>query len=232
MFSLSLEARNIGKAFPSGKGGREKEYVLKGISFCVKKGETLGIMGESGAGKTTLGRLMVGLDSPTAGEVLFGGQNLLTLRKDKLKGFRRKVQIIFQNPESSLNPKKTTLRSLEEILKHIKLPKDEWQENIHCILETVGLSQELINRYPRQLSGGQNQRVALARVLLLEPEIIILDEPTSALDISAQAQTLHLLKKLQEEKRLGYIFISHDHASLDFMTDRIGVIQDGKLSLQ
>lgn len=232
MFSLLLEAKNVSKSFQRGTLGRHHHIALEEASITVNRGETLGIMGGSGTGKTTLGRLLVGLESPTSGKVLFRGKDLQTLKRAGLREFRRKVQMVFQNPESSLNPKKTIRRSLEEMLRRTKTPKREREQTIENMLESLDLYPEFLTRFPYQLSGGQNQRIALARVLLLEPDIIILDEPTSALDFSGRAQTLHLLKKLQAEKQLGYIFISHEQAAVEFMTDRVGVIENGHLSFR
>jgi ABC-type glutathione transport system ATPase component len=187
-------------------------------------------MGGSGSGKTTLGRLLTGLEDPTSGEILFDGRGLHTLKKEGLQEFRRKVQMVFQNPESSLNPKKTVGQSLREMLRLMRTPKDTWEKTIKSLIDGVGLHPELLSRYPYQLSGGQNQRIVLARVLLLEPEIIILDEPTSALDISAKAQILQVLKRIQAERQLTYVFISHESETIDFVADRIGIIDDGLLS--
>jgi peptide/nickel transport system ATP-binding protein len=227
MREVQLEARNIEKTYESGVFAKKPKTVLKDISFKVHEGQTLGIVGESGTGKTTLGKIIMGIEKPTAGEIFFQGK-LLT--KETISDFRRKVQMLFQDPEGSLNPKKTILKSLDEILDLIKMPQKKRNPAMEKIFLTVGLSPEVLTRHPNQISGGQNQRVALARILLLEPEIIILDEPTSALDISVQAQILHLLKELQKRKGLAYIFISHDRQVIRFMCSDIGTIQNGRLS--
>lgn len=206
--------------------------ILRDISLEVRQGETFGIMGESGTGKTTLGKIIAGLEHPTKGRVFFHEKAIHKLRRRDYAYFRRRVQMVFQNPESALNPKKSIQQSLKDVLYLTKVPGEEQERTILDILEAVGLTDEILCRYPYQLSGGQNQRVALARVLLLKPEVLILDEPASALDISAQAQLLHLLKNLQQARQLAYVFISHNRETVDFMSDHIGVIEDGRLIVQ
>ncbi len=230
MCAVQLEVRQIAKTFESGMIAKRPKSVLKNISFKVQSGQTYGIVGESGTGKTTLGKIIAGLEKATTGEILFHGESPAKMTKQAFSGFRRKVQMLFQDPEGSLNPKKTIQKSLDEILALIKMPHGDRKKALANILQTVGLSTEILGRYPNQISGGQNQRIALARILLLEPEIIILDEPTSALDISVQAQILHLLKKLQKQKNLTYIYISHDKDVIKFMCHDIGVIAQGNLT--
>jgi peptide/nickel transport system ATP-binding protein len=229
MFSLSLKAENISKAYGKGRSSKKRRYVFKDISFEVQKGETLGIMGESGTGKTTLGKTVAGIEKPTEGEIFFAGKSIEELGKVEYARFRKKVQIVFQNPEGSLNPKKTVEKSFQQVLELIGIPTEKRGEILIDMLQTVGLSEDFLCRYPRQLSGGQNQKVALGRVLLLEPDFIILDEPTSALDISVQAQILHLLKEWQTQKEISYILISHEREIISFMADRIAVLKEGRL---
>jgi len=230
MCAVQLKIRDIAKTFESGLLSKKPKSVLKNISFEVHEGRTFGIVGESGTGKTTLGKIMVGIERATTGEIFFHGESLEKMTKEGFSRFRRKVQMLFQDPEGSLNPKKTIQKSLDEILNLIKMPPGDRKSAIANILQTVGLSSEILARYPDQVSGGQNQRIALARILLLDPEIIILDEPTSALDISVQAQILKLLKELQKQKNLTYVFISHDRDVINFMCHSIGAIQNGRLS--
>lgn len=231
MCAVQLEVRNIAKTFDSGLLSKKPKSVLKNVSFEVHSGQTFGIIGESGTGKTTLGKIMAGIERATTGEIFFCGKSLAEMTKHAFSGFRRKVQMLFQDPESSLNPKKTIQKSLDEIMSLINMPKGERKMALENILQTVGLSSEILGRYPSQISGGQNQRIALARILLLEPEIIILDEPTSALDISVQAQILHLLKDLQTQKNLTYVFISHDKDVIKFMCHDIGTLTQGNLTI-
>ena len=227
---VSLKAENIGKAFEVGTIRRLwADAFLKDISFEVKPGETLGIMGESGAGKTTLVKIAAGLAKPSSGRVVFNGENIFSFSKQEWKHFRKNVQMVFQNPESSLNPAKRLRRILQEAAGLREVPKNNWEEVLQDVLETVGLSEDILDRFPFQVSGGENQRIVLARVLLLKPKIILLDEPTSALDISVRAQILHLLKQLQKENNLGYLFVSHDRDVIDFMSNRIGVLEKGQL---
>ena len=231
MCAVQLEICRISKTFSSGLLAKRRRIVLQNISFDVPEGRTFGIVGESGTGKTTLGKIIAALESPSSGEILFHGRALTRIRKEEFSFFRRKVQMLFQDPEGSLNPKKTIRKSLVEILNLIKTPQNEKKSALENILQTVRLSQEVLARYPNQISGGQNQRIALARILLLDPEIIILDEPTSALDISVQAQILNLLKDLQKQKGLTYIFISHDRDVIRFMCHKIGIIKQGNLAI-
>lgn len=230
MFPALLKIERISKVFYSGLIFKTSKRILENISFEVNKGETFGIMGASGTGKTILGKIVAGIENPSGGKIRFHGKTIFKLNKEEFSHFRRKVQMVFQNPEGSLNPKKSIKKSFEEALHLIKIPKKKRKEVILDILRTIGLSEEFLCRYPHQLSGGQNQRVALGRVLLLEPEIIILDEPTSALDVSVQAQILNLLKELQAKKGFGYILISHDREITKFMSHRIGIIENGNLS--
>ncbi len=229
MFPVSLKATHIKKTFEDGWILKKQTRIIQGISFEVRKGETLGIMGESGAGKTTLAKIIAGLEKPTEGEVLFEDRNIFSMKRKEFLFFRRKVQLVFQNPESSLNPRKTIKKSFQQVLNLLDIPRPERMEAVLNVLRMVGLSEEILCRYPHQLSGGQNQRVVLGRVLLIEPEIIILDEPTSGLDISVQAQILHLLRSIQAKQGMSYILISHDKDIIRFMSHRIGAIMEGKL---
>jgi peptide/nickel transport system ATP-binding protein len=224
MLPVSLTAKNIGKRFRSGRKDREASVVLQGVSFSIIRGETFGIMGGSGTGKTTLARILAGLEPVSFGRLKYRDRDVQSLGGAEKKRFRQKVQMVFQNPEGSLNPRK--------VLGLMGQPHEAGEDLIRDRLEQVGLSTEVLGRLPSQLSGGQNQRVALARVLLLEPEFLILDEPTSALDISARAQLLHLLKSLQRSQNLGYAFISHEPEIIRFMAHRVGVIRDRTLHLQ
>ena len=232
MCAVQLEVRGIAKSFESGLLSKKTKAVLKNISFEVREGTTFGIVGESGIGKTTLGKIIAAIEKPTSGDILFHGVSLARMKKKDFSLFRHKVQMLFQDPESSLNPKKTIRKSLDEILDLIRMPKHARASAIPDILRTVGLTEEVLSRYPKQLSGGQNQRIALARILLLEPEVLILDEPTSSLDISVQAQILNLLKHIQNQKRLTYIFISHDRDVIEFMCHDVGIIERGDFKIR
>lgn len=223
---VRLTASGIGRTFGAAGISKDRRVLLKNISFTVKQGETLGIMGNSGTGKTTLARILVGLDPPTTGEVRYAERNLKKMDRPEMSRFRRNVQMVFQNPEGSLNPRKNIRCCLQEVLALRHVPRYHRPDRISRILEQVALTSEILGRYPSQLSGGQNQRVALARALLLEPKFLILDEPTSALDISARAQLLHLLKSLQKNHHLGYVFISHDPEVIRFMSHTVALIQD------
>jgi peptide/nickel transport system ATP-binding protein len=229
MCAVQLEIRNISKTYETGLFSRKHKSILKDISFKVEKGQTFGIVGESGTGKTTLGKILAAVERPTSGEIFFRGKPLKR-KKVEYTTFRRKIQMMFQDPEGSLNPKKTIQKSLVEVLDLIKIPKEKRTVVLQNILRTVGLSEEILVRYPSQISGGQNQRVTLARILLLTPELIILDEPTSALDTSVKAQILNLLKQLQQERDLTYVYISHDIDVIRFMCHDIGIIKNGRLS--
>ena len=221
---------NVSKSFDSGVLRRKRTGdFLQNISFEVKTGETLGIMGESGTGKTTLAKIATGLEKASEGKVLYQGKEIFAMSREEFCRFRRNVQMVFQNPESSLNPKKSLSRSLKEVADLKKIPKMDRNEAVRDILQRVGLQKDILSRFPHQVSGGENQRIALARVLLLEPQIVILDEPTSALDISVRAQILHLLKSLQSEKGLAYVLISHDLDVIRFMSHSISLLREGAL---
>jgi len=225
MSPVSLRAEHVSKRFPR-QGRREPgPLLLEKVTFSVNQGETFGIMGASGTGKTTLAKILAGLEPPSSGAVTYAGRALNSMDRNTRTRFRRRVQLMFQNPEGSLNPRKRIGRSLKEILRLAGSPAEAHRDRIVWALKQVGLADEVLERRPSQLSGGQNQRVVLARVLLLEPEFLILDEPTSSLDIAVRAQLLHLLKSVQERHRIGYIFISHDPDVVRFMADCIGVIE-------
>ena len=226
--------RSLRVGFPEkGVFGRTKRYVwaVNNVSFDVYQGETLGLVGESGCGKTTLARTLLRLIEPTDGQVLFEGQNIFTLNDQQLRKLRREMQIVFQNPFSSLDPRiKIGDAVMEPLIIHgvSKNPRQR-QERVAYLLDRVGLNPNLMNRYPHEFSGGQRQRVAIARALALNPKFIICDESVSALDVSVQAQVLNLLKELQAEFNLTYIFISHDLSVVKFMSDRIIVMNQGKI---
>ena len=223
-----LRGVGIGKAFSRGIVRRRTRVVLEDVTLEIGEGRTLGLVGPSGSGKTTLARIVAGLETPTAGRVLYRGRDLRDLRGGERKAFRRRVQMIFQDPEGSLNPRKTIRRSLEEVL-DLRGVRGDGRGEVREVLEVVGLEAEVLDRLPSQLSGGQNQRIALARALILEPEVLILDEPTSALDVSVQAQILHLLRDLQRERGIGYLLISHHPEVVGFLADEVAAIRGGRL---
>lgn len=233
MKQVIMEVKNLSKHFPVKKGFFRTGNPVKavdGINLTVYKGETLSIVGESGCGKSTTGRCLLRLIEPTAGQVFFEGENLLTLSEDQLREKRRDIQFIFQNPYASLNPRKTVRQILMEplIVHHIGKGKER-KEKVEWIMEKVGLSVEQLDRYPHEFSGGQRQRISIARALILNPKLIIADEPVSALDVSIQAQILNLLKDLQKEFELSYIFISHDLSVVKHISDRVAVMYLGRI---
>jgi len=231
-----VEVRDLVKHFPLTRGIVFQKKVgavhaVDGVSFDVLRGETLGIVGETGCGKTTTARLMMRLLEPTSGTVRFEGEDVTHLRKRALKPLRRQVQMIFQDPYSSLNPRKTVgaIIGAPFAIQGLEEGKEPRRRAVQELMEQVGLNPEHYNRYPHEFSGGQRQRIAIARALALEPELIIADEAVSALDVSIQAQILNLLKDLQRDFRLTYLFISHDLAVVRTMSDRIAVMNQGKL---
>ncbi|MDR5710507.1 MAG: ABC transporter ATP-binding protein [Armatimonadota bacterium] len=230
-----LEVRNLVKHFPVTKGflfQRQTGVVraVDGVSFTVREGETLGLVGESGCGKTTLGRVVLRLLEPTSGEAFFQGRNIFQLNREELRRLRRDMQIIFQDPYSSLNPRMTVGDIVGEPLEIHRLARGrERIRRVQELLEIVGLSPYHINRYPHEFSGGQRQRIGIARALAVNPKFVICDEPVSALDVSIQAQIINLLQELQREFRLTYLFIAHDLSVVKHISDRIAVMYLGKI---
>ena len=223
-----LEVRDLKKYF---RIGRESLKAVDGISLEIKKGETLGLVGESGCGKSTAGRVLVRLYEPTGGEVFFAGKNIHQARGDEGKALNRKVQMIFQDPQASLNPRMVVGDIIAEgiDIHGLAASRRERLERVHELLDTVGLSKEHANRYPHEFSGGQRQRIGVARALAVGPEFIVADEPVSALDVSIQAQVINLMRRLQEERDLTYLFISHDLSVVKYISDRVGVMYLGQL---
>jgi len=229
-----LEVRGVSKYFPI-RGGflrraRETVKAVRNVSFQVQAGESYGIVGESGSGKTTLARTILRLIDPTAGDIVFNKTNLCDLNQKSLQRLRRDMQMIFQDPHSSLNPRKTIVQSVgEPLVIHAHLRGRALRRRVQQLTEIVGLKKEHMYRFPHELSGGQKQRVGIARALTLNPKILILDEPTSALDVSVQAQTLNFLEELQEKMSLTYIFISHNLSVIRYVCDRVAVMYLGKI---
>jgi peptide/nickel transport system ATP-binding protein len=228
-----LEVRALAKSFflKEGLFGRREFKAVQGVSFKLKRGHTLGVVGESGSGKTTMGLTLLRLHEPTGGEVVFDGQNLLTLNARDRQAMRRRIQIVFQNPYASLNPRFTIGQTLVEpmAIHGIGAHTAEREARARALLAKVGLGPETFGKYPHEFSGGQRQRVAIARCLTLNPEVLVLDEAVSALDVSVQAQVLNLLRDLQDELGLSYVFISHDLAVVRFISDEVLVMKDGQV---
>jgi oligopeptide/dipeptide ABC transporter ATP-binding protein len=229
-----VEVRDLIKYFTQSRGffGLRAQPVraVDGVNLSVKRQETLGVVGESGCGKTTLGRCIVRLIEPTSGEVLFEGVNILTLDLTEMSRLWRNMQMVFQNPFSSLNPRLNVLKLVSEPLRtHTDLRGDALSARVVELLERVGLKREHLSRYPHEFSGGQCQRIAVARALALNPKLLILDEPTSAIDVSVQAQILNLLQELQRDFNLTYLFISHNLSVVQHISDRIAVMYLGKV---
>jgi peptide/nickel transport system ATP-binding protein len=226
-----LEVRSLAKSFwlRTGLFGKREFKAVRDVNFRLRRGHTLGVVGESGSGKTTMGLTLLRLHEPTSGEVIFDGRNLLTLTDRERQAMRRRIQIVFQNPYASLNPRFTIGQTLVEPMTIHAIGKDlaEREQRARAILEKVGLDGRAFGKYPHEFSGGQRQRVAIARCLTLDPEVLVLDEAVSALDVSVQAQVLNLLKDLQDELGLAYVFISHDLAVVRFISDEVLVMKDG-----
>ena len=228
MSNVLLEVKDLKKYYRVPKG---MLHAVDGVSFDLEKGETLGIVGESGCGKTTIGRAILRLVEPTSGSVIFDGVDILKLNKQQMRQMRRNMQMIFQDPFSSLNPRKTITQTIEEpiILANMIPDPDKRFMRVMELMDTVGLAERLVNTYPHELDGGRRQRIGIARALAMNPKFIICDEPVSALDVSIQAQILNLMKKIQREMGLTYIFITHNLAVVNHFSDDIVVMYLGRL---
>jgi oligopeptide transport system ATP-binding protein len=229
-----LVVRNLKKYFPIKRGVFQRKVgdvkAVDGVSFTIKKGETLGLVGESGCGKSTTGKAILQLDRPTSGEVIFGNRDLVKLKGEDLRRFRREMQIIFQDPFASLNPRMTVGEIIGEPLEvHGSAKGKDKTDRVKALLKEVGLNPSFVTRYPHEFSGGQRQRIGIARAIALNPSFIVCDEPIAALDVSIQAQVVNLLEELQEKYGLTYLFIAHDLSMVRHISDRVAVMYLGRI---
>ena len=224
-----LEVRNLTKHFKA--GGRQVVHAVDDVSLTLKKGRTLGLVGESGCGKSSCARTIIRMYDPTSGQIILDGDDITNLSQKQLKPYRKKMQMIFQDPYASLNARMTVRDIIAEplVANNVVKRKDQSNELVYPMLERVGLTKEHANRYAHEFSGGQRQRVGIARALILQPELVICDEPISALDVSIQAQVINLLKDFQEEKGVSYLFIAHDLSMVRYVSDDVGVMYLGQL---
>lgn len=224
-----LEVQSLTKHFPA--AGKKVVHAVDGVSFTIQKGKTLGLVGESGCGKSTCARTIIRIHEPTAGKILLDGEDITALNQKQLLPYRRRMQMIFQDPYASLNARMTVHDIIAEPLRAHGLCKTRQEESelVHDMLSRVGLNREHANRYAHEFSGGQRQRVGIARALILKPELIIADEPISALDVSIQAQVVNMLRRFQEELELTYLFIAHDLSMVRYVSDDVGVMYLGEL---
>ena len=235
MTDTILQIRGLKKYFPVERGIIFKKQVgvvkaVDGIDLSIRYGETVGLVGESGCGKSTTGRAILQLHKPTGGSVIYKGVDITTLDETKMRAYRRKMQIIFQDPYASLNPRMTVAGIVGEPLdEHTKMSKSEREDRIYELMDAVGLNRDFANRYPHEFSGGQRQRIGIARALALNPKFIVCDEPIAALDVSIQAQVVNLLEDLQDKLGLTYLFISHDLSMVRHIADRVAVMYLGKI---
>lgn len=235
MSNKLLEVQNLKVYYPifTGLLRRRTGWIkaVDGINFTINKGEVLGMVGESGGGKSTAGRACIRLIEPTEGTIHFMGRDLLALNHSQLKEIRRQIQIIFQDPYSSLNPRKTVGDNIGEALlyHHLVSSKEEQVDRVAETLKRIGLPEEAMNRYPHQFSGGQQQRICIGRAIAMQPKLIVCDEPVSALDVSVQSQILNLLNELKETLNLSYLFISHDLSIVRYISDNVMILQNGKV---
>lgn len=235
MSEVLLEVENLRKYFPIRRGLFRRSAgsvrAVDGVSLQVHSGETLGVVGESGCGKSTMGRSILRLIEPTSGRVWFQGQDILKLTKPQMRDLRREMQIVFQDPYASLNPRYTIFQTLSEPMEiHNLYTSGERRQRVHSMLERVGLDPSYASRFPHEFSGGQRQRVGIARALMLHPKLMILDEPVAALDVSVQSQVINLLEDLQEEFNLTYIFVAHNLSVVKHISDRILVMYLGRMA--
>ena len=228
MGDVLLEVKNLKKYFKTPRG---MLHAVDDVSFTLERGKTLGIVGESGCGKSTTGRTILRLEEPTSGEVFFEGRDITKISKHEMRGLRKEMQLIFQDPFSSLDPRMTVSQAIEEPIKLAGLIKDKNERfrRVLQLMDTVGLAQRLVNTYPHELDGGRRQRIGIARALAMNPKFIVCDEPVSALDVSIQAQILNLMKEIQKEYGLTYIFITHDLSVVNHFSDDIAVMYLGRL---
>lgn len=228
-----LEVRDLAVYYPLKKGFFGKKHFLKavdGVSFTIERGETVGLVGESGCGKSTVGKALVKLETPMRGSIMLDGVDLASVKGEKLRQMRRKFQMIFQDPYGSLNPRMTVFSALDEVISlHLDLSREERHAKAVELLELVGLPPAALNRYPHQFSGGQRQRIGIARALALEPDLVVADEPVSALDVSVQASIVNLLGDIQKQKGTAFLFIAHDLAVVEHISHRIMVMYLGHI---